>query len=70
MKKKQKIKKKKIKTHLILSILTFCIMTPFALFIVNKAIMATFENYKYMKNCDGGKKHGSRRINAKSRNHG
>ena len=45
--KKKKIKKKKIKTHLILSILTFCIMTPFALFIVNKAIMATFENYKY-----------------------
>ena len=44
---KQKIKKQKIRTHLFLTILTFCIMSPIALLGVNKAIMATFENYKY-----------------------
>jgi len=44
---KQEENKKRIKTHFIIAILTFCIMTPLALLGVNKAIMLTFENYKY-----------------------
>ena len=44
---KQKNKKRKIKIHLALVVLTFCIMFPIALLGVNKAIMVTFENYKY-----------------------
>ncbi len=45
--KKLQNKKRKLFLHLIVSILTFCIMTPIALLGVNKAILVTFENYKY-----------------------
>lgn len=37
----------KIITHFVVMILTIIIMTPLALLGVHKAIMATFENYKY-----------------------
>lgn len=37
----------KIITQAIVVFLTVCIMTPIAVFIMNKAIMATFDNYKY-----------------------
>ncbi len=40
-------KKKKLILHLILAAITICVMTPIALVGVNKAIMVTFENYKY-----------------------
>ena len=45
--KKEENKKKKLTLHLIIAAITICIMTPIALLIVNKAIMATFDNYKY-----------------------
>lgn len=40
-------KKKRILTHIIITVLTFLIFAPIALFIVHKSIMVTFENYKY-----------------------
>ena len=45
--KKQKQKKTRLLIHLIITILTICFITPFALLGVHKAIMMTFENYKY-----------------------
>ncbi len=45
--KKIKNKKRKLVLHLIISVITLCIMTPIALLGVNKAILVTFENYKY-----------------------
>jgi len=45
--KKQKEKKAKIISHFIVMILTFCLLSPVVLFITHKAIMATFDNYKY-----------------------
>ena len=45
--KKQKQKKIKLTIHLIITIITICFMTPIALLGVHKAIMMTFENYKY-----------------------
>lgn len=45
--KKHKEKKIKLITHFVVMILTFCLMAPFVLFGVHKAIMATFDNYKY-----------------------
>lgn len=45
--KKQKEKKIKLITHFTVMILTFCLMAPIVLFGVHKAIMATFDNYKY-----------------------
>lgn len=44
---KQKNKKRKIVVHFIIMILTICISMPAVLLGVHKAIMATFENYKY-----------------------
>lgn len=45
----QKQKNKKIESvvHLILTIAIILALAPFALLFANKAIMATFENYKY-----------------------
>ena len=45
--KKIQNKKRRMLLHLIISIITFFLMTPIALLIANKAILATFENYKY-----------------------
>lgn len=45
--KKQKLKKLKLSIHLILIIAVIIISAPFALLGANKAIMMTFENYKY-----------------------
>jgi len=45
--KKEIKKKKRLTIHLIVTIITFCALTPIALLGVNKAIMMTFENYKY-----------------------
>lgn len=45
--KKQKQKKIRLFIHLIITIITICLMTPVALLGVHKAIMMTFENYKY-----------------------
>lgn len=45
--KKHKEKKIKLITHFVIMILTFCLMAPIVLFGVHKAIMATFDNYKY-----------------------
>lgn len=45
--KKQQEKKKELRNHLIITVLTFLILTPFMLLGVQKAIMLTFENYKY-----------------------
>ncbi len=45
--KKQKQKKTRLTIHVIIMILTFCFLTPIALLGVHKAIMMTFENYKY-----------------------
>lgn len=45
--KKQKAAKNRLKLHLAISVLTILFMTPVALLAVNKAIMLTFENYKY-----------------------
>lgn len=44
---KQQENKKRLTTHLILTVVTICLLTPFAILGVNKAILATFENYKY-----------------------
>lgn len=38
---------KKIATHLVLMILVFIFATPFVLWLSHKAIMLTFDNYKY-----------------------
>lgn len=45
--KKQKEKKIKIISHFVVMILTFCLMSPVVLYCTHKAIMATFDNYKY-----------------------
>ena len=45
--KRKQNKKKKLIAHLLVAIITICTMTPIALLGVNKAIMVTFENYKY-----------------------
>ena len=45
--KRKQNKKKKLIAHLLVAIITICAMTPIALLGVNKAIMVTFENYKY-----------------------
>lgn len=45
--KKQRNKKIKLCAHFIIIVLTFIFLTPFALIAVNKAFMATFDNYKY-----------------------
>lgn len=45
--KQEKNKKKRLIAHLIITIITFCVLAPVALYGVNKAIMLTFENYKY-----------------------
>lgn len=42
-----KRKKRQFFTHLILIAVVFCIMSPIAILILNKAILMTFENYKY-----------------------
>jgi len=44
---KQSNFKKQAILHTVIAILTFIIMTPILLLAVNKAIMVTFENYKY-----------------------
>lgn len=44
---KQKDLKKKLTTHFVLMCLTMCLFAPVALFVAHKAIMATFDNYKY-----------------------
>ena len=44
---KQKNLKTKLMTHFILMILIIILMTPVALFVGHKAIMATLDNYKY-----------------------
>lgn len=44
---KQQQNKKRLTAHLIITIITICVITPFALLGVNKAILATFNNYKY-----------------------
>jgi hypothetical protein len=45
--KKQESLKKKIKMHFILMCIAMCIFAPITLFIAHKAIMITFDNYKY-----------------------
>ena len=45
--KQQERKKRKLFIHLVITIITVCLMTPIALLGVHKAIMITFENYKY-----------------------
>ncbi len=44
---RQSNKFNEIVTQAIIVFLTVCIVTPIAIFIMNKAIMVTFENYKY-----------------------
>ena len=44
---KKKQLKNKVIFHFIIMILTICLSTPFVLMGVHKAIMLTFENYKY-----------------------
>ena len=44
---KQSNKFNEIITQAVIVFLTVCIVTPVAIFIMNKAIMITFENYKY-----------------------
>ena len=44
---KQKQLKKKLATHFIIMCMAMCLFAPIALFIAHKAIMATFDNYKY-----------------------
>ena len=39
--------KKQITTHFFIIVIVFVLLFPLALFLVNKAIMLTFENYKY-----------------------
>ena len=45
--KKQKDLKKKLATHFILMCFAMCLFAPVALFVAHKAIMLTFDNYKY-----------------------
>ncbi len=47
--KQQTVKSKKIQLaiHILIFITVFALCTPFAIYGVNKAIMLTFENYKY-----------------------
>jgi len=45
--KKQKQNKKRLLKHLLVSIIVLCLCTPFMLIVAHKAIMATFNNYKY-----------------------
>lgn len=45
--KKQQKKRLKFLFHLILIFVVVCVLTPFALLLINKAMLATFENYKY-----------------------
>ena len=44
---RQSNKFNEIVTQAVIVFLTVCIVTPIAIFIMNKAIMVTFENYKY-----------------------
>lgn len=44
---KQKQLKRKLTTHFILMVFSMCLFAPLTLFIAHKAIMATFDNYKY-----------------------
>lgn len=44
---RQSNKFNEIVTQAVVVFLTVCIVTPIAIFIMNKAIMVTFENYKY-----------------------
>lgn len=44
---RQSNKFNEIITQAVIVFLTVCIVTPIAIFIMNKAIMVTFENYKY-----------------------
>ncbi len=44
---KQKKARKDVIIHFLIAVFAFLIMTPIGLYIANKAIMATFENYKY-----------------------
>lgn len=44
---RQSNKFNEIITQAVVVFLTVCIVTPIAIFIMNKAIMVTFENYKY-----------------------
>lgn len=44
---KQRARKIKLRIHFVIAALVIIFITPFALLAVNKAIMATFENYKY-----------------------
>ncbi|MBR2068950.1 MAG: hypothetical protein IJ877_04225 [Candidatus Gastranaerophilales bacterium] len=44
---KQVLEKRKAFLHVVLAIIIVLALTPFALLWANKAIMATFENYKY-----------------------
>ncbi|MBQ4646035.1 MAG: hypothetical protein IJB79_01670 [Candidatus Gastranaerophilales bacterium] len=44
---KQKDLKSKIRNHFLIMILTIILSAPFVLFVVHKAIIATFDNYKY-----------------------
>lgn len=46
-KEKEKKNKTKIITHFIIMIFTFILAAPFVLMLSHKAIMATFDNYKY-----------------------
>ncbi|MBR5304580.1 MAG: hypothetical protein IKU37_07120 [Candidatus Gastranaerophilales bacterium] len=45
--KKQKDLKRKLKIHFVLMCFSLCLFAPVALFIAHKAIMVTFDNYKY-----------------------
>ena len=44
---RQKELKNKVAIHFVIMILTICLSAPFILLMVHKAIMATFDNYKY-----------------------
>lgn len=44
---KQKELKIKLVIHFILMVLTICLSAPFVIFLAHKAIIATFDNYKY-----------------------
>ena len=44
---KQKELKRKLIIHFTIMILTICLSAPFVIFAMHKAIMATFDNYKY-----------------------
>ena len=45
--KKQKEIKRKVAFHFIIMVLTIILSAPFVLYVAHKAIMATFDNYKY-----------------------